>query len=185
MIKLDIRFEEPLYTVAEAARVIEVPSSTLATWTKGYVHDRTDRPAVIGEAVVTKITPHHWRVRSATADEEIETLIEMSEDVKSSHLLANFLLAAHDLNMQVHFTAVTDEEYAKWVGSQTKKRFIATILGRTITAEHLASVTEVIANAGMNIDRIDRLSGRTPLNNAENARACIEFLQIRRFTNYK
>ncbi len=103
-------------------------------------------------------------------------LIEMSEDVKSSHLLANFLLAAHDLNMQVRFTAITDEEYAKWVGSQTKKRFIATILGRTITAEHLASVTEVIANAGMNIDRIDRLSGRTPLNNAENARACIEFL---------
>ena len=53
MTKRDIRFEEPLYTVAEAARVIEVPSSTLATWTKGYVRDRSDRPAVIGEAVVT------------------------------------------------------------------------------------------------------------------------------------
>jgi uncharacterized protein (DUF433 family) len=30
-----------------------VPSSTLATWTKGYVRDRDDRPSVIGEAVVT------------------------------------------------------------------------------------------------------------------------------------
>ncbi len=53
MTKRDIRFEEPLYTVAEAARVIDVPPSTLATWTKGYVRDRNDRPAVIGEAVVT------------------------------------------------------------------------------------------------------------------------------------
>lgn len=53
MTKRDIRFDEPLYTVAEAARVIDVPSSTLATWTKGYVHDRANRPAVIGEAVVT------------------------------------------------------------------------------------------------------------------------------------
>ena len=53
MTKRDIRFEEPLYTVAEAARVIDVPPSTLTTWTKGYVRDRNDRPAVIGEAVVT------------------------------------------------------------------------------------------------------------------------------------
>ena len=45
MTKRDIRFEEPLYTVAEAARVIEVPSSTLATWTKGYsVTDPTVPP---------------------------------------------------------------------------------------------------------------------------------------------
>lgn len=49
----DIRFNKALYTVAEAARVIDVPSSTLATWTRGYVRDRDDRPAVIGEAFVT------------------------------------------------------------------------------------------------------------------------------------
>ncbi len=98
-------------------------------------------------------------------------LIELSEEVKSSHLFANFLLAAHELNMQVRFTAVTGEAYAKWVGAQKKSRFIATILGRTITAEHLAGVTEVIANAGANIDRIDRLSGR-----ADRSRACVEFL---------
>ncbi len=53
MTKPDIRFDVPLYTVAEAARVIGVPSSTLATWTHGYMRDRGERPAVIGEAVVT------------------------------------------------------------------------------------------------------------------------------------
>ena len=49
----DIRFDEPLYTVAEAARMIDVPPSTLATWTKGYLRDRAGLSPAIGEAVVT------------------------------------------------------------------------------------------------------------------------------------
>jgi phosphoserine phosphatase len=103
-------------------------------------------------------------------------LIELTESVRSSHLLATFLMAAHELNMQVRFTAVSDTEYASWVGAQKKRRFIATILGRTISAVQLADVTGVIAGAGINIDRIDRLSGRTPLTPLENSRACVEFL---------
>ncbi len=103
-------------------------------------------------------------------------LIELSDDIKSSSLLTNFLLAAHELNMQVRFTAVSDAEYDGWVRSQKKRRFIATVLGRTITASDLANITGVIASAGMNIDRIDRLSVRTPLVPQENSRACIEFL---------
>ena len=53
MTRRDIRFDEPLYTVAEAARMIAVPPSTLATWTRGYLRDRAGRSPVIGEAVVT------------------------------------------------------------------------------------------------------------------------------------
>jgi uncharacterized protein (DUF433 family) len=53
MTNQDIRFTAPLYTVAEAARVIAVPASTLATWTKGYLRDRADKPVVTGAAVVT------------------------------------------------------------------------------------------------------------------------------------
>ncbi len=103
-------------------------------------------------------------------------LIELSETVKSSNLLANFLVAAHELNMQVRFTAISDADYEKWVQSQQKRRFIATVLGRTITAAHLADVTGVLAAADMNIDRIDRLSGRMSLTPHEQSRACIEFL---------
>ena len=32
----DVRFVNPLYTLSEAARIVGVPSSTLAAWTKGY-----------------------------------------------------------------------------------------------------------------------------------------------------
>ena len=33
----EMRFSAPLYTVAEAARFLGVPTSTLSTWAKGYV----------------------------------------------------------------------------------------------------------------------------------------------------
>jgi phosphoserine phosphatase len=54
---------------------------------------------------------------------------------------------------------------------------IVTVLGRTITARHIAKVCNVIAKYGMNVDRIDKLSAslanppepQTPTN------ACIEF----------
>jgi uncharacterized protein (DUF433 family) len=51
-----LRFETPLYTVADAARIVDVPSSTLSTWVKGYVNQFDDRPPARGEAVVTYIS---------------------------------------------------------------------------------------------------------------------------------
>ncbi len=32
----DIRFDVPLYTLAEAARALDVPATTFATWARGY-----------------------------------------------------------------------------------------------------------------------------------------------------
>ena len=52
----ETRFRTPLYTVAEAARIVNVPVSTLATWTRGYVRRFPDRPAVSGDAVVTHVS---------------------------------------------------------------------------------------------------------------------------------
>jgi uncharacterized protein (DUF433 family) len=49
----DNRFNTPLYTTAEAARFLGVPTSTFATWAKGYVRNPAGRPAVVGEPVVT------------------------------------------------------------------------------------------------------------------------------------
>src|SRR5258708_16870773 len=102
-------------------------------------------------------------------------LIELTDEVKSSQLLTNLLLKAHDLQVQVRFTAISAEEYDAWVRAQSKKRFIVTVLGPAITARHLASVSGLLAGNGLNIDRIDRLSGRTPLSAPESARVCVEF----------
>ncbi|HEY3827753.1 MAG TPA: DUF433 domain-containing protein [Solirubrobacteraceae bacterium] len=47
------RFDTPLYTFAEAARFLAVPTATFATWAKGYVRQPPARRAVIGAPIVT------------------------------------------------------------------------------------------------------------------------------------
>jgi uncharacterized protein (DUF433 family) len=51
------RFTVPLYTVADAARIVGVPASTLSSWAQGYVNRFPDRPDVVGTAIVTHLPP--------------------------------------------------------------------------------------------------------------------------------
>jgi uncharacterized protein (DUF433 family) len=51
--KYDIRFDFPMYTVAEAARALDVPPTTLTTWAFGYVRRPAGRQEHRGEAIVT------------------------------------------------------------------------------------------------------------------------------------
>ena len=51
----DTRFSVPLYTVAEAAQFLGVPSSTLSTWSRGYIRRPPGRTEVRGEPIVTSI----------------------------------------------------------------------------------------------------------------------------------
>jgi hypothetical protein len=49
------RFDAALYTVAEAARYLDVPDSTLRSWTHGYRHHVSGRPDVLGQPVLTAV----------------------------------------------------------------------------------------------------------------------------------
>ena len=51
----DLRFNRPLYTMAEAARYLRVPESTYNTWVRGYVRRPPHRPEVHGDPVITSI----------------------------------------------------------------------------------------------------------------------------------
>jgi len=104
-------------------------------------------------------------------------LIQVPQAAESSPLLRDVLFKAHELDMKIRFQPVGDSEYEQWVEHQGKSRHIITLLARKITAEHIARVTEVAANHGLNIDNINRLSGRVSLNDTENDRtkACVEF----------
>jgi uncharacterized protein (DUF433 family) len=53
--KSDNRFETPLYTISEAARALEVPTTTFGTWARGYEWHLTGRGTVRGEPIVTCI----------------------------------------------------------------------------------------------------------------------------------
>ena len=98
-------------------------------------------------------------------------LIESPEDSKSCSVFKDILFKAHELNLNARFTPVTKEDYEHWVNAQGKAKHIVTLLGRQITARHLARVTEVVSDEGFNIDQITRLSGRLPLGNTDQTRA--------------
>src|SRR6185436_13161315 len=87
-------------------------------------------------------------------------LVELTDEMRSSSLLTDLLLEAHQLGVQIRFTAISNDEYADWVQAQGKGRYLITVLGPALTAAHLEAVSGVIARVGLNIDRIDRLSGR-------------------------
>jgi phosphoserine phosphatase len=101
-------------------------------------------------------------------------LVELTDAMKSSTVLTELLLKAHELGVQIRFSAITGDEYQSWVAHQGKRRFLVSVLGPTISAAHLAAVSGIVAKAGLNIDRIDRLSGRTPLAPGGPTRVCIE-----------
>ena len=96
---------------------------------------------------------------------------------RSGDIMKELLFKAAEMNVQIRFSPISVEDYEEWVGLQGKNRYIITILGRRITAEQIASVTAIVAEQGLNIDMIQRLTGRMPLNEegASGGKTCIEF----------
>lgn len=94
----------------------------------------------------------------------------------SNSLLKEILFRAHELGITVKFSPVENASYDQWVQLQGQPRFILTLLARNIKANYIAAVTNVIANNGLNIDSIARLSGRVPLQHQDKYfKACVEF----------
>lgn len=99
-----------------------------------------------------------------------------SAESDSGHIMKNLLFRASDLGVNIRFYPVSTDEYNDWVSMQGKNRYILTLLGRKLSARQIQAVTSVLAEQGLNIDAIRRLTGRIPLDeHKENIRACIEF----------
>jgi len=95
--------------------------------------------------------------------------------VRQPHLTALQALLI-DEGLSVAMTPVLDSEYEDWVAKQGQQRTILTILGRSITADQLATLSEAVTLEGLNIDHISRLSGRVPLAPmSAPTRACLEW----------
>ena len=99
-----------------------------------------------------------------------------ANESNSGFIMKELLFKASSLGVAIGFYPVSAEEYNEWVSMQGKNRYILTLLGRKLSARQIASVTRILAEQGMNIDAIKRLTGRIPLNESEaKTRACIEF----------
>lgn len=106
-------------------------------------------------------------------------LAAIPSTAESAPVLKDVLFKAHEIGLTVSFTPVDSESYEQWVSGQGKDRHIITLLARTISAEHIARITAIVAEHELNIDNITRLTGRVPLeqelDNSIPTRACVEF----------
>ena len=103
-------------------------------------------------------------------------LVQIPDTESGATVLDRVQLKADELGQQVLFTHVSEDDYQHWVDDQGKDRHIVTLLTRKVTAEQLQTVSSITAKYGLNIDRIDRLSGRMPLDTpSDKGKGCIEF----------
>lgn len=105
-------------------------------------------------------------------------LIETPSEQESALLMKAVLFAAHEIGLTARFTPISADSYQHWVAGQGKPRYIVTLLARKVTAEHIATVSTLVAENGLNIDGLQRLSGRVPLESEQpdaSRKACVEF----------
>ncbi|ARU27722.1 phosphoserine phosphatase SerB [Cellvibrio sp. PSBB006] len=101
--------------------------------------------------------------------------LEVNADTKAI-ILDEIHARTRPLAIQVRFQPVSLESYQHWVDQQGKPRHIVTLLARQINAAQIAELTDITFKHGLNIDSINRLSGRIPLDALENhSNACVEF----------
>ena len=103
-------------------------------------------------------------------------ILFQTDSSRSGEILKELLFKTSAMHIQVQFSVIKEEDYNRWVAMQGRGRYIITMLGRRLTAEQISRVTNIIAEQGMNIDAIRRLTGRPPLNVKEQplAKSCIE-----------
>ena len=102
-------------------------------------------------------------------------LIRVAEQ-NSGHVMKELLFKASELGVGIRFHPISIKEYEAWVGRQGKNRYILTVLGRKLEARQIGAISNVIASQGLNIDGIQRLSGRSSIVHPnDKTRACIQF----------
>ena len=102
-------------------------------------------------------------------------LIEVPEGRDFAPLRAALTGKAQEIGLHARFTPISEEALQHWLAAQGKDRFIITVLGRAVSARHLSRVSAIVAAQRLNIDRIERLSGRLSLAiHTGCSKACVE-----------
>lgn len=139
-----------------------------------------DRPGLT--SVLTEILGRHDALILDIGQADIHHTLSLgilfkTTSEKSGTIMKELLFKANEMNVSIRFSPITVEAYDNWVARQGKNRWIITMLGRTTTAKQIAAVSRVVMQQGLNIDAIQRLTGRMPLHEDEEAKSksCIEF----------
>lgn len=142
------------------------------------VFNGTDRPGVT--AAITDILAMHELTILDIGQVDIHRHLTLGilfsvSSQGSGDVLKDLIFRANELGVTVNFRIIDPESYSEWVANQGKNKYIITLLSRTITADMVAAITKEVAEQGMNIDSLDRLTGRIPLDEDQrHPRASIE-----------
>lgn len=106
-------------------------------------------------------------------------LVQLPDPQRKDSLISDISQAVSPLAISVGCESVSEKDYADWVEQQGKSRYIVTLLARHIDATMLAELTRITASQGLNIDSINRLSGRVSLTelmtgDTQQSTACVE-----------
>ena len=138
-----------------------------------------DRPGVT--AALTEILANNNAVILDIGQADIHNQLSLGilfqcTEENSGNILKELLFKSYELDVNIRFSPISEAEYSEWVGMQGKNRYIITILGRKLTAKQIAGVSHVVAEQGMNIDDIKRLTGRMPWDeNERTPKASVQF----------
>ena len=104
-------------------------------------------------------------------------MVEIPEGARDARAVKEAVQKTIDgLNLTVRFVDISLSSYENWVGAQGKAQHIVTLLARRITAHQISRLSRIVADKGLNIDKITRLSGRVPLESiGSDGQACVEF----------
>lgn len=138
-----------------------------------------DRPGVT--ASVTEILAKYDAKILDIGQADIHSTLSLGilfriDEKLSGQVMKELLFKATELNINIDFKPVGDDQYEEWVEQQGKNRYILPVIGRSLSAKQIAAAAKVIKSQGLNIDSIIRLTGRQSIKHPEkNVRACIEF----------
>lgn len=138
-----------------------------------------DRPGLTASvmAILAKYGAQVLDIGQADIHSTLSLGILMRLDgMHSWQVMKELLFKATELGVNIDFSPISDDEYESWVNHQGKNRYILTLIGRSLSARQIEATTKIIAEQGLNIDSILRLTGRMSIKHSErNVRACIEF----------
>ena len=106
----------------------------------------------------------------------IGVLVEVPLATDRSEVVAAIESFAKEAGLKARFRDISPDSYTQWIDGQGRARYIITLLARKVTARQLSQVTGVVYRHQLNIDSINRLSGRIPLGELPPlSKACVEF----------
>ena len=104
-------------------------------------------------------------------------LIGISENKDVGKLTNAIETSLGDCDIRIKAVEISEQDYSHWVSGRGKPKHVITLIARTLSAKAIADVSKVLANYGLDIYHVTRLTGRIPVDKIpQQTQACVEFI---------